>query len=319
LSTDSPAAGRWQGIAYGIGMVVLFGLYMPAAKAWLQDVPPLWTSAVLYGSAGVTLALVQSARRLAGWQSAEHGPLRREDLPTLLLGALCGCTASPLLLLGLGHVSGTVGALLGNLEGVFTLLIAVLLGETLNRREVTGAAFILAGGVALSFNSQGGGATEWIGIVAIAASCLAWAVDNMTTLRLSGRDPLSLMASKGFVAGTLSACAALGAGQAPPQAASLVAAAAIGAGCWAASMVCFAMAMRHLGAARVGSMLALAPFVGALGSIVGLGERPTAAILVAGVLMAVGAYWLAVGHLAHSAPQSASDKVTSSGKKPISA
>lgn len=155
-----------------------------------------------------------------------------------------------------------------------------------------------AGGVALSFNSQGGNATQLLGILAIVGSCLAWALDNLTTQRLSERDPFSLMATKCMLVGPLGLALALASGHAPPARAGLIAAIAIGVFAWAGSMVCFALAMRHLGAAKVGSLLALSPFAGAIGSIVGLAERPTLAIGVAGLLMAIGAFCLARGHLA---------------------
>ncbi len=292
---------RWRGLAYGLAVVLLFGLYTPVAKYWLHDISPLVSSGILYLSAGLTLALVQSVRWLAGRPTPRHQRLGRKDAPILSLGILCGCIASPLLLAGLGHVSGTVASLLANLEGVFTIAIALLLGDTLRRLEVAGAAAILAGGIVLSFNSQGGPGTEWIGIVAIAASCLAWAIDSTTTQKLSQRDPLDLMATKCLLAGPLSFGMALVAGHPMPPLEGAVAAAVIGAAGWAASMVCFALAMRHLGAAKVGGMLTLSPFAGAVGSILGLGEPITLAIVAAGAMMALGAYLLAHGHLSHSA------------------
>ncbi len=277
--------------------MVLFGLYTPVAKHWLHGISPLISTGIMYVSAGLTLLAVVGVRRATAGPLAPQGRLLPADAPVLALGIACGCLASPLLLLGLAHVSGTVGALLSNLEGVFTLCIALMLGDTLKRVEVAGAAAILVGGMALSFNSQGGPSTQWIGLAAIATSCFAWAIDNTTTQRLSGRDPLVLMATKCLLAGPLCLGMALAAGHALPGADGALAAAAIGAGGWAASMVCFVLAMRHLGAAKVGSLLALSPFVGAVGSIVGLGERPTLPILVAGALMALGAYLLAHGHL----------------------
>lgn len=295
------ARPRWQGLAFGLATVMLFGLYTPVAKFWLKDVSPLVATALLYLSAGVSLLAVLGIRRLAPGKATSGQGLRPADLPTLGLGVLCGCVASPLMLLGLSNVSGTVGALLCNLEGVFTLAIALLLGERLKRLELAGAAAILAGGVTLSFDSQGG-QTQFIGIVAVVGSCLAWAIDNMTTQRLSGRDPLALMATKCMLAGTATLAVALAAGHPLPGPAGLQAAIAIGSAGWAASMICFVMAMRHLGAAKVGSMLALSPFAGAIGSIVGLGEQPTAAVVAAGVLMAIGAYWLAHGHLTGESP-----------------
>lgn len=292
---------RWQGLAFGLVTILSFGLYTPVAKHWLQGISPVVSTGILYLSAGITLLVVLGLRRLVAGPANPDLRLRKADLPVLGLGVVLGCTASPLLLFGIANVSGMVGSLLCNLEGVFTVAIALLLGERLKRLELAGAAAILAGGVALSLNAEGGD-SRLLGMVAVAVSCLLWALDSMTTRRLSGRDSLALMATKCMVAGTLTLGVSLAAGLPLPGRDGLVAAIVIGAAGWAASMVCFVLAMRHLGAAKVGSMLALSPFAGAIGSIVGLGERPTAAIVTAGALMALGAYWLAHGHLSQEAP-----------------
>ena len=61
-----------------------------------------------------------------------------------------------------------------------------------------------------------------------------------------------------------------------------------------ASLVLFIVALRHLGTARTGAYYGTAPFLGAVISVIVLGTPVTLLLIVAGVLMAVGA-WL---HLA---------------------
>src|SRR5207249_10588669 len=60
------------------------------------------------------------------------------------------------------------------------------------------------------------------------------------------------------------------------------------------SLALFIVAMRDLGAARTGAYFATAPFFGAAGGILLLGEPPTSGLLVAAGLMAL-ATWLLVG------------------------
>jgi len=55
--------------------------------------------------------------------------------------------------------------------------------------------------------------------------------------------------------------------------------------------VFFVLALRHLGTARTGAYFSTAPFVGALLSIAIFRERPTALLIVAALLMALGV-WL---------------------------
>jgi ABC-type nickel/cobalt efflux system permease component RcnA len=57
--------------------------------------------------------------------------------------------------------------------------------------------------------------------------------------------------------------------------------------------VCFILALRHLGTARTGAYFSLAPFVGAILSIILLGEPLTVKLLLAGLLMAIG-LWIHV-------------------------
>jgi hypothetical protein len=57
------------------------------------------------------------------------------------------------------------------------------------------------------------------------------------------------------------------------------------------SLICFVLAVRHLGTARTGVYFALAPFVGAAVAMAGLSEPLSAPFLAATALMGVG-LWL---------------------------
>jgi hypothetical protein len=57
------------------------------------------------------------------------------------------------------------------------------------------------------------------------------------------------------------------------------------------SLVLYVVALRYLGAARTGAYFATAPFVGAVISVVALGDHITVGLLLAGVLMGIGV-WL---------------------------
>lgn len=277
--------------------MLFFGLYTPLAKHWLTGLSPLFSSGLLYLSAGTSLLSVRVGRYLLGYRVPIGRKLKGPDIRIYGFGACCGASASALQLFGLQHVSGTAGSLLSNLEGVFTLGIALCLGDSLGRLELGGALAILAGAIVLSLGSRGGPATEIVGVAAIAVACLGWAIDNTTTQRLSDRDPFALMASKCLLAGTLSLALAAATHCPLPPVRPMLWAAAIGAIWWAGGMLCFALGMRALGAARMGSMLSLTPFAGAVGSIVGLAEPITMPVVASGALMALGAFALARGHL----------------------
>jgi drug/metabolite transporter (DMT)-like permease len=127
----------------------------------------------------------------------------------------------------------------------------------------------------------------------VAGACLAWAVDNNLTRRVSGNDPVQLGAFKGLVAGTLNVIIAQAHGASIPDTRVVVGAAGLGLLSYGVSFVLFVLALRHLGSGRTSAYFSTAPFIGGLGSIVLLREPVSSVLMVAGLLMATGV-WLHV-------------------------
>jgi drug/metabolite transporter (DMT)-like permease len=97
--------------------------------------------------------------------------------------------------LGLARLPAASSSLLLNLEAVFTLAIAVVVGrEHLGRRGLISADPTVAGAVVLSQGSLSG--STWWGACLIALATLAWAIDNNLSQRLSQRDPLQIASLK---------------------------------------------------------------------------------------------------------------------------
>lgn len=283
----------------------LFGASTPLAKMILgAGVSPWLLAGLLYlGSGGGLLAFRLATRR----RGAEgEAPLRRADLPWLALVILFGGVAGPvLLMLGLSTTPASSAALLLNLEGVATMVIAWLaFRESVDRRLLAGAAAIVAGSLVLSstgslgavgVGAAGGGALGWgalgWGALAIAGACLAWGVDNNLTRRLSAADPVQITLAKGLVAGVVNVALALAAGAHLPSPPAALAAGLVGLAGYGLSLVLFVLALRHLGAARTGAYFSTAPFVGAVLAVALLREPVTWQLGVAGGLMALGV-WL---------------------------
>lgn len=103
------------------------------------------------------------------------------------------------MLVGLERVSAVAGSLLPNLEGPFTMALAVLLfREHLGRYGIAAVAFILTGAGLLKLQSGDRAVDRW-GIAAVALACLAWAIDNNLAQRLSVRDPFAIVRIKAWV------------------------------------------------------------------------------------------------------------------------
>ncbi|MFL5263640.1 MAG: EamA family transporter [Anaeromyxobacteraceae bacterium] len=269
--------------AAGLAAAALFGASTPAAKLLVGDVGPLMLAGLLYAGAGISLMAFAPLRR------AREAPLRRGDLPVLLLMIVAGGLAGPVLLVvGLARVSGVTASLLLNVEAPFTILLAVLaFGDHLGRREAVGAAAIVGGAAAMGF-APGPLRADGPGVLAIIAACAAWALDNNLAQRLSLHDPTSVARAKTLAAGVTNVALGLALGDRLPRSGTAAAALAVGAFGYGASIVLHLLATRGLGAARQAALFATAPFIGALVSVPLLGEHLAVRDLVAGSAMAVG-------------------------------
>jgi drug/metabolite transporter (DMT)-like permease len=192
---------------------------------------------------------------------------------------------------GLARSSAATASLLLNLEGVFTALLAwFLFRENFDRRIALGMAAIVAGGLTLSAGGGAPTAGGLLGPLAIAGACLAWAIDNNLTRRISQADPVQIAMLKGSVAGAVNVAIALARGSSGPGPASLALAGVVGFVGYGLSLVLFVLALRHLGTARTGAYFSLAPFFGGILAVLVLHEAVTPRLLVAGALMALGVY-----------------------------
>ncbi|MFL5345993.1 MAG: EamA family transporter [Hyalangium sp.] len=290
-----------MGTACGIGAALLFGLSPPLVKLLLPTSPPVMLAGVLYLGAGLGLLVLRLASR---WSRIGHSrreaQLRRSDLVPLLGVIVAGGMVGPVLMLvGLGRVSGSMGSLLLNLEAPFTIALAVVFfREHLGRREALAALVIVAAAALLSF--QGGEVhADGLGVLALAGACLAWGLDNNLTQRLSLRDPVALVQVKALGAGACNVALALVLGSKMPGGRHLLIAGAVGLACYGVSILLDVYALRLLGAAREAALFASAPFVGALSSVIILGDRLSVREVGALLMMALGVVLLVRARHAH--------------------
>jgi drug/metabolite transporter (DMT)-like permease len=273
-------------VVYALGSAALFGLSTPFAKVLLGDVSPWLLAGLFYLASGLGLGILRLA-----WRGEEAG-LRGRDVPWLGAAILAGGVCGPVLLMfGLTSTPASQTALLLNLESVLTLVIAwVVFKENVDLRLFIGAVAIVGGAVVLSWPGELTAELGW-GPLLIAGACLAWAIDNNLTRKVSAADPVQVAMLKGLVAGTANVSIAIALGAQLPPANLLVEAAFVGFLGYGVSLVLFVFALRHLGAARTGAYYSLAPFIGAAAAIAILGEDVTLSFLAGGALMAIG-LWL---------------------------
>lgn len=266
----------------------LFGASTPLAKLLTGTIAPTMLAGLLYFGSGVGLAMIRTARD-RGWR---RPGLARGEWPWLAGAIAFGGVVAPLLLMhALTRTAATTASLLLNLEGVFTALIAwIVFRENADRRVVLGMALIVAGGAVLAWPSHGTLAGS-SGATLVACACLAWAIDNNLTRKVSAADPLFIAGTKGLAAGLVNLAIAFGGGAGLPTAPLLGEAMLVGLLGYGASLVLFVVALRGLGSARTGAYFSTAPFIGAALSILLLGEATGAGFWIAGACMGAGV-WL---------------------------
>ena len=275
-------------IFYALASAALFGASTPLAKLLVGEVQPLALAGLLYLGSGIGLLVWFLLRKRA--ERATN--LSCADLPWLTGAILAGGVVGPALLMyGLTRTDGATASLLLNLEAVLTASIAwIVFRESVDRRVFLGMVAIVAGGVVLSWDEmpRGGGLT---GPLLIAGACLAWAIDNNLTRRVSGGDAVTIAGMKGLAAGAANLSLALFQGASLPGTGILASAAAVGFFGYGISLVLFVVALRNLGTARTGAYFSVAPFFGAALALLVLRESASAAFWIAAALMALGV-WL---------------------------
>lgn len=302
-----------RAVSYALLSAVLFGASTPAAKALLAEVDQRVLAGLLYCGAGLGVAIARRALKLMGviHRTREVALVGKE---WFWLGAatLAGGVAGPLLLMaGLARTEAATASLLLTLEGVFTAMIAwFVFREHFDRRIALGMFSIVVGSLCLAW-SGAPTVSGLFGPLAIAAACLAWAVDNNLTRNVSHADPLQIVEIKGMAAGVVNLGIGLSTGAELPSYPLAGVAGVVGFLGYGVSLVLFVLALRHLGTARAGAYFSTAPFLGAAASVAFLGEPLTAQLMAGAAFMVVGV-WLHLsehhehehGHeaLAHSHP-----------------
>lgn len=277
-------------VAHALLAAALFGASTPLAKLLGGEVLPVLLGGLLYLGSGIGLLLLRLLRD-RGWS---RSGLQRGEWPWLLGAILFGGVLGPVaLMFGLARSSGSTASLLLNLEAVLTALIAwIAFRENADRRVVLGMVAIVAGGLLLSWPvGSDAGAGDWSGLLAIAAACLCWAIDNNLTRKVSASDAVFIAGSKGLIAGSVNCLLALALGATMPAPDIVALTMLVGLLGYGISLVMFVLALRGLGTARTGAYFSTAPFIGAAISLVVLGESVSPLFWASCALMACGV-WL---------------------------
>ena len=277
---------------------LFFGASAPISKLLLGDVSPVLMAAFLYLGSGTGISLIKLYQRLTSNQ--KEAGIKSPDVKWLAGAIISGGILAPIILMvSLKNTPASTASLLLNFEGVGTTLIALFFfRESISRRALGAIAAITLASIFLSTNFQ----SEFgfsLGALGVLLACVLWGVDNNFTRNISAKDPLTIVAWKGLVAGTFSLLLGLLLGQQLPALITLVSILLLGFISYGLSTMLFIYSMRGLGAARTSALYGTAPLAGVFLSILIFKDPITFLFGIAAVMMVVGALLLANEEHAH--------------------
>jgi len=277
---------------------LFFGASAPVSKLLLGDVPPVLMAAFLYLGSGTGISLVKLSQRLASNQ--REAGLKTPDIKWLAGAIISGGILAPIvLMISLQNTPASTASLLLNFEGVGTTLIALFFfRESMSRRALAAIFVITLASIFLStdFTAGFGLSLSALGVI---LACVLWGVDNNFTRNISAKDPLTIVAWKGLVAGSFSLLLGLLLGQRLPALTSILSILLLGFISYGLSTMLFIYSMRGLGAARTSALYGTAPLAGVLLSFIIFRDPVTLLFVFAATLMAAGALLLANEEHAH--------------------
>lgn len=272
----------------------LYAIGTPLSKVMLQHtVAPTMMAAFLYLGAGIGVGTMMLVRK--GRHRTTEERLHKADMPYAAAMVLLDIAAPILMMYGLKTCSASNTSLLNNFEIVATALIALLFfHERVERKLWLAIILVTIASIMLSLDEGniGDALTFSRGSLLVLGATICWGMENNCTRQIAGRDPMEIVTVKGFGSGLGAFLIALFVGDSIPSLQYIAIILLLGYVAYGLSIYFYTYAQRTIGAAKTSAYYALAPFIGALLSILILGEPVTWIFVTASVIMAAGC-WIA--------------------------
>ena len=279
-----------KAIFFALLAAVLYAINSPFSKLLLDKIPAKMMAAFLYLGAGIGLFIIGLIQRATGRREKEL-PLTKKELPYTIGMVVLDIAAPIFLMIGLTMTTAANASLLNNFEIVSTSIIAlVIFKETISKRLWLAIVLVTVSSIILSFEDMSSLSFSF-GSIFVLLACVCWGFENNCTRMLSSKNPLEIVVIKGFGSGFGSLVIALVTGEAFPSVIFVLCALLLGFVAYGLSIYFYIYAQRDLGAAKTSTYYAAAPFVGAGLSLIIFREIPSAAYIVALLIMLAGTYF----------------------------
>ncbi|MBO7424676.1 MAG: DMT family transporter [Clostridiales bacterium] len=276
-----------KAIRYAIYAALLYAVSTPFSKVLLEKIPPAFMAGLLYLGAATGMVVIAFFSRRKNKKSSSF---TGKELPYLIMIVLLDIAAPILLMTALKNSSAESVSLLNNFEIVATALIALLFfKEKISPRLWIAITLITAASILLSLSDITSFSVSVYSLLALLACC-CWGLENNCTRKLSNRDPARIVIIKGFGSGTGSVIVALISGERLTLTPYILLALLLGFVAYGLSIYTYVYAQRYIGAAKTSAFYALAPFMGALISLVMFPKIPALLFIISFVIMALGAF-----------------------------
>ncbi|MFQ5951350.1 MAG: DMT family transporter [Candidatus Geothermarchaeales archaeon] len=296
---------REWGYAAGITSALLFGISTTFNKIVLGTLHPMAVTALIYLTGGLVLIVFRGL--FSPLETAVRSKTRNHvkerftgrDYVILALVILSGVVLAPYLFLsGLKATTAVNTSLLGNMEPLFTALIAyLLLRERGSRRDYIAMTVILLGSVALTTNLDFAELrlTERLtGNLLVVGGTFFWGIDNNLSRLLSVRGNLVKIASwKGLFGGLTVLALTIYLGIPLNVTLSIVPyLLVVGVLSIGVSILLFLFALQQIGAMRTGVIFSISSLFGAAFAFIVLSEPFSPIQAFAGLAMMFGVFLL---------------------------
>ena len=279
-----------KGILLAILAAALYAISSPLSKLLLDYMPPTVMAGFLYIGAGLGMGIIAIIRK-AGKIEKTEAKLTKSELPYTLAMIGLDIVAPIFLLLGLKSTTAANASLLNNFEIVATAIIALMVfKEKIAPRLWGGIIFVTASCALLSFEDISSLQFS-AGSLFILLAAVCWGFENNCTRKISSKDPMQIVLLKGIFSGLGSLIIGFAIGEKIIYLWSVFAVLAVGFVAYGLSIFTYVYAQRILGASRTSAYYAVAPFIGAVLSLLIFMDLPKPSFFIALLLMIIGA-WL---------------------------